>query len=118
MTDPKTSRTGKWEKDEVALLREMYAESGQDNSELKSISEGDTILGGRSVRSLQGKLSSVGDYVVAEKAAPKPKDEGPTKGEIVTALVAGGFVHAETGASGANKDFLKEVAKRSGVAIA
>ena len=57
-------------------------------------------------------------YEVAEKAAPKPKDEGPTKGEIVTALVAGGFVHAETGASGANKDFLKEVAKRSGVAIA
>ena len=46
---------------------------------------------GRTKRSVQGKLTTLGAYVVPEKVAKPKRDDGPTKGEIQTEISDMGF---------------------------
>lgn len=79
-------RTGGWTKEEADKLVGIYDPENSDATVAEAMKELN-----RSKRSIQGKLVSEKLYVAPEKPAPKKKDEGPTKGEILTALVENGF---------------------------
>ncbi len=93
----------KWTDDEVATLLADY------NPEQSEATVAD-LMGklDRTKRMVIGKLVKEGKYVAPEKPAPKPKDEGPTKAEIIGAIAATGF--DTSGGEGANKAFLSRVA--------
>ena len=55
-----------------------------------------------------GKLVHLGEYVAPEKKVATPKDEGPTKKAIASALREAGF--EDKGFEGATKDALKRLA--------
>ncbi len=119
MTEKTAARVGKWTDAEIVALKESGNDGVVTATDIKTVLQDETNpLFGRSARSIQGKASNLKIYVVAEKVAPKPKDDGPTKGEIVSALVAGKFAHAAEGANGANKPFLLEVCDRAGITVA
>ncbi len=88
---------------EVARLRDVYVP--------KSVESVDALVAelGKSKRSVVGKLVSEGIYVAAPKPATAPRDEGPTKKEIVAAIEKTGRVTEVTGLSGATKAALIEV---------
>jgi hypothetical protein len=60
----------------------LYVEFGADPEAVDKVAE----QLGRSRKSVQGKLSYMDVYVVPEKPKAAKKDEGPTKGEILTAI--------------------------------
>jgi len=86
----------------VATAQEMYAELG--NEGLQKIA--DEL--GRSVQSVRGKLVQVKSYKPDVKPEAAPRDEGPTKAEILEdiALVSGMDVK---GLASANKAGLTQV---------
>lgn len=69
----------------VARIRAMYDELGNDGLEAIATAAGKTK------RSVISKLVREGVYVASEKPAPKAKDEGPTKKELLRDLEAAGF---------------------------
>lgn len=86
----------------VATATEMYGELG--NEGMDAIAEAI----GRTVRSVRAKLVREGVYVAPVKPEAEPKDEGPTKKELLIELEA--LVDFEvTGLMGATKDTIKEV---------
>ena len=64
----------------VATATEMYQELGNDG--MQEIA--DKV--GRSIRSVRSKLVRDGIYVAPVKPEAKPKDEGPTKKEMLNSL--------------------------------
>lgn len=78
MTDRKVNYT----EEMVTKATEMYADLGNDG--IEAIAEAI----GRSVRSVRSKLVREGVYVAPVKPAAKPKDEGPTKKEMLNTLEA------------------------------
>ena len=76
MADPKVNYT----EEMVATATEMYADLGNEGIELIA----EAI--GRSVRSVRSKLVREGVYIAPVKPAAKPKDEGPTKKEMLIEL--------------------------------
>jgi hypothetical protein len=85
----------------VNTAKTFYAENGNEG-----MSELATLLG-RSVRSVRAKLVREGVYVADVKPEPKPKDEGPTKAELLEAVEATGF--NTEGLEGATKAALARV---------
>lgn len=71
--------TGDWTKELEDRAVALYKEHKQDVDKVATEM-------GRARRSVIGKLSVLGVYIKPEKAAPKKRDEGPTKGEIQTAI--------------------------------
>lgn len=67
---------------QIAQMLEMYAEHG--NEGLEDIA---TALG-KTVRSVRSKLVREGAYVASPKATKTPKDNGPTKKELLNDLEA------------------------------
>jgi hypothetical protein len=81
MADTKVNYTDEM----VNTAKTFYAENGNEGmSEL-------AVLLGRSVRSVRAKLVREGVYVADVKPEPKPKDDGPTKAELLEAIEATGF---------------------------
>lgn len=98
MTDPKVNYTDEM----VATATEMYLDLGNDG--MDAIAE----AVGRSVRSVRSKLVRQGVYVAPVKPEAKPKDLGPTKGEMLTELA--GLVHFDVaGLTGATKEAIANV---------
>ena len=65
-------------------------------------------------KSVISKLSSMGDYVKPEKAVAKPRDEGPSKKDIMAALRAEGpegFDEVSKGFETASKPALQYLAE-------
>jgi hypothetical protein len=83
----------------VAQMLEMY----QDGQAVEAIAE----ALGKPKRSVISKLVREGAYVAPEKPAPKAKDEGPTKKELLRDLEAAGF--DVTGLEPATKDAITRV---------
>ena len=91
----------------VAQATEMYTNLGNDG--MDAIAE----AVGRSVRSVRAKLVREGVYVAPVKPEPKPKDEGPTKKEMLAEL--NGLVGFDVdGLSGATKEVIANVIKLVG----
>ena len=87
--------------DMVATATAFYAEHGNEGMEKLA----ETL--GRSVRSVRAKLVREGVYVADVKQAPKAKDEGPTKAELLEAMGELGF--DTEGMDGATKAALVRV---------
>lgn len=83
----------------VTKMREMY----ENKESVEAIAE----ALGKPTRSVISKLVREGVYVAPEKPAPKAKDEGPTKKELLRDLEAAGF--DVTGLEPATKDAIKRV---------
>lgn len=66
----------------VARIKAMYEEIGHDNTRLQEIADAT----GKPVRSIRAKLVREGVYIASEKAAKAPKEEGPTKKELMQVL--------------------------------
>ena len=80
----------KWSEQDVNTLTETYTPDAEDfdsDAAVESLME--TL--GRSKRQVIGKLVHMGVYEAPEKAPKQPKDEGPTKGEILTEIKSYGF---------------------------
>ena len=86
---------------DVVKLRDMYAQLG--NGGLDAIAK-DL---GKSVRSVRAKLVRDGLYVAPEKSAKAPKEDGPSKKELLMELETKGF--DPSGFEGATKDAIKRV---------
>jgi hypothetical protein len=80
----------------VTTATNMYEAGGND-----ALEEIATLLG-RTVRSVRSKLVREGVYVAAVKPEAKPKDEGPTKKELLIELDALG-AFSTVGLDGATK---------------
>ena len=93
----------KWTDDEVATVLKGYNPERSEATVVELMKKLD-----RTKRSVIGKLVREGKYSAPAKPEPKPKDEGPTKADILGAITAAGF--DVKGGEGANKDFLKRVA--------
>jgi len=91
----------KYTKEETDKLVELYQEKGNDG--LDEIAE--TL--GKARRSVIAKLTREGVYVKPVKETPEPKQEGPTKAELMTEMVAAGF--DTEGGQNATRDFLMRV---------
>lgn len=87
--------------EEVARLHQLYQEQGNDG--LDEIAK--TL--NKSVRSVRAKLVRDGLYVAPEKSAKAPKEDGPSKKELLIELEAKGFDPA--GLEGATKDAIRRV---------
>lgn len=87
--------------EDLAKLRELYLEKGNDG--LESIAE----ALGKSLRSIRAKLVREGLYVAPEKSAKVAKVEGPSKKELLLALDAKGI--DPKGFEGASKDAIARV---------
>jgi hypothetical protein len=85
----------------VAKMLAMYEELGNDGVEAIA----DAL--GKPKRSVISKLVREGVYQTPEKPAPKAKDEGPTKKEILRDLSAEGF--DVSGLEPATKDAIARV---------
>jgi len=93
----------KWTEDEVATLLAGYDPERSEATVTELCEKLD-----RTKRMVIGKLVRENKYVAPEKPAPKPKDEGPTKAQIIEAIAATGF--DTSGGEGANKAFLSRIA--------
>lgn len=98
-----TTAKRKWTDDEVATLLAGYDPERSEATVTELCEKLD-----RSKRMVIGKLVREHKYVAPEKPAPKPKDEGPTKAEILGAIASTGF--DVSGGEGANKAFLSRIA--------
>lgn len=89
----------------VARIKAMYDEIGHDNARLQEIAD----MAGKPVRSIRAKLVREGVYVASEKAVKAPKEEGPTKKELMQVLsgLVPGF--DTDGLMGANKAAIEAV---------
>lgn len=87
--------------EDLAKLRELYLEKGNDG--LESIAE----ALGKSLRSIRAKLVREGLYVAPEKSAKVAKVEGPSKKELLLVLDAKGI--DPKGFEGASKDAIARV---------
>ena len=100
----------KWTSEHEATARELYDPSNSD----ATVAEIMDVLG-IVKRSVIGKLVSMKNpdgerlYCAPEKPKAAKKDDGPTKGEIETALIAKYGEGFAEGASGATKSFLTRV---------
>jgi len=99
----------KWDDEAVAALTAGYREG--DPSSVEELME--TL--GRSKREVIGKLVHLRMYVAPDKPAPKAKDEGPTKKEILRAIEDAGF--EVTGFEGATKAALARLAVSVGASL-
>ncbi len=95
-------KTGNWSDAEVATVLAGYDPD-------KSAASVETLMGelGRSKRSVTGKLVSEGVYSAPDKPEAKPRDEGPTKAELMALIKGTGF--DVTGFDGATKDALARI---------
>lgn len=99
---PAKEKTPNYTEEMVAKVHNMYAELG--NAGLEQIAE----AVGKNVRSVRARLVRDKLYVAPEKGAPKAKDEGPTKKELVNTLESvapADFPNVE-GIQGANKEVI------------
>ena len=80
-----TTKYQKYTEAEIAIVREHYAllRPDQGNRCLDEIAE----MVKRSPASVRAKLVQVKDYVKDVKPTPQPKDEGPTKAELLDEFV-------------------------------
>ena len=92
-------KTGKWTEDEINDLK-SYDPKNSDESV-----QGFVKTMNRSKRSVIGKLGHMGLYVAPEKPKAAKKDDGPTKGEILTAIGKTGY--DVTGLDASTKPALK-----------
>jgi len=86
VTETVAVKTGKWTEEDVKVLMSIYDPEDSDNTVLAAMKELN-----RSKRSITGKLVSEKAYVAPEKPVRQKKDEGPTKGEILTSLAKLGY---------------------------
>ncbi len=98
-----SNKTGSWGTDETALAVSEY-----DGGNGRSVEDIASELG-RSKRSVQGKLTAEKVYVVPVKVVAVKKDDGPTKGEHLTAIKASGKFVDVDGLNGATKAALIEI---------
>jgi len=95
-------KTGKWTEDEVRVLEQGYDPENSDET-VAALQKATK----RTKRSIIGKLGHMGRYVAPEKPKTVKKDDGPTKGEIETAITKEGF--DPDGFSAATKPALKRL---------
>lgn len=104
----------KWDDASATQARSMYEQQGNDGlDEIAAALSTDEVQVTR--RSVIAKLTNMGVYQKPEKPAPQPKDEGPTKAEIMSAIKASGF--DTEGFQGATKDALNRLAETLGVEV-
>ncbi len=79
-------KLAKYTQNEIDTVKRMYAELREDqgNRCLDEIAE----VVGRTVGSVRSKLVQEREYVKNVKPASQPKDEGPTKAELIDRFVA------------------------------
>lgn len=94
----------KWDDSNTAKAVEEYENGDKSQESLEAI--GDML--GTSKRSVIGKLVQLGVYVKQDKPKSEPKDEGPSKKEILAGIDGAGF--SRDGLDNANKDALRRVA--------
>jgi|TARA_Y100000034_G_scaffold47373_1_gene58306 hypothetical protein len=99
------TKTADWTAERTATLLEIY----DTDRTVETVAEAMETLG-RSRQSIVGKLVSEGVYTAPEKPAPKPRDEGPTKKEMLAAIEATGF--DTVGFDGATKPALARLLTR------
>jgi hypothetical protein len=87
MTEPATLKRGKWDDSEAEKASARYVELGSTPEAVEKVAK----ELGRTTRSVQGKLTTMGVYQVPEKKPAAKKDDGPTKGEILKAITDMGF---------------------------
>lgn len=95
----RAKKAPKWTDETVQVLRDGYVAGNAES--VKELVE----VTGKSPREVIGKLVNLGIYKVPEKAAKQPKDEGPTKAEILTAIQETGKLETK-GFEGATKSAL------------
>ncbi len=95
------SANPKWTLPEVDKVVGMY--DGGKGMSVVDIAEAQ----GRTEKSVQGQLTHKGVYVKAEKPVAHPKDDGPSKADIMARIEETGF--DMEGGSGANKAFLQRL---------
>jgi len=98
-----SKKTGAWTNEETVKAVSEY--DGGNGRSVADIAEDM----GRSTRSVQGKLTAEKVYVVPTKPVAKKKDDGPTKGELITAIKATGRFVEFDGLNGATKAAQKEL---------
>jgi len=105
MTDA-TAKAKKWTDEAVATLTEGYDRNATDAERATQV---ETLMEAlsKSKREVTGKLVHLGVYQKPEKAPAAPKDEGPTKKELLRDLDSAGF--DSKGGEGATKAFLTAV---------
>lgn len=106
-----------WSEDATNTAVSMYEAADKSQSVLDEIAAAlstDEVQVTR--RSVIAKLTHQGVYVKPEKPAAQPKDEGPTKAEILSAIEATGF--DTEGFQGATKDALNRLAETLGAEVA
>jgi len=91
-----------WNEEKATTAVKMYDPDRSDET-VEAIME----ALGASKRQVVGKLVSEKVYQAPEKPAPKKKDDGPTKGELLTRLEKAGF--SPDGLDNANKDAIKRL---------
>jgi len=92
----RAKKAPKWTDETIQVLRDGY-EAGN----LESVKQLVDVTG-KSSREIIGKLVHLGIYKVPEKAAKQPKEEGPTKSEILAAIQETGKFNTK-GFEGATK---------------
>jgi hypothetical protein len=108
MSENANARTaGKWTDELAEQAVARYNELTESGKSAPEAVEEIADEMGRTKRSVQGKLTSMQVYVAPEKKPAKKKDEGPTKGEILTAIADTGF--DVTGLETATKPALERV---------
>ena len=95
------AKTPAWNADQVKTLEADYVPGSMDS--IDAIAE--TL--GKTRKQVIGKAVHLGIYVAADKPIRQKKDDGPTKGEIQSAIVNAGF--DVNGLEGATKDALNRV---------
>jgi hypothetical protein len=103
------TKSPNWSPEATAILLEGYDETRT----IESVTQLMDALG-RSRQSIVGKLVSEGVYLAPMKPERKPRDDGPTKGEILAAI---NEVVDVTGLEGATKPALLRIADRLGVEV-
>lgn len=110
------ARKFKWNEDATQRAVSMYEAADKSQESLDEIA---AALSTEEVavtrRQVIAKLTSEKVYEKPEKPAPQPKDEGPTKAEIMQAIEASGF--DTEGFQGATKDALNRLAETLGVTV-
>jgi|TARA_Y100000034_G_scaffold113340_1_gene148263 hypothetical protein len=102
-------KTPNWTAEAVVSLLEVY----DPEHTVETVTEAMAALN-RSRQSIVGKLVSEGVYIAPAKPERKPRDDGPTKGEILAAI---NEVVDVTGLEGATKPALVRIADRLGVEV-
>ena len=107
------SKAFKWNDEKAKFVVDMYNENGKDNGTIDAIAvavAGQYPVEGENVptsRQIIGKLVSEKVYVKVEKPKAQPKDDGPSKSDLLSRLDE--LQVATEGADGATKGFLSAV---------